>query len=90
MHPGGTRELAQWMHDTQIPWWGIDAGSGHHPMNTTIRYMRTDLIHRFEEKVEKDTDFHPHGSLGPVTTPSTCVSPTGSLPASRVSPHPRL
>ena len=28
MHPGGTRELAQWMHDMQISWWGIDAGSG--------------------------------------------------------------
>ena len=51
MHPGGTRELAQWMHDTQISWWGIDAGSGDHPMNTTIRYMRPDLTHRFEEKV---------------------------------------
>ena len=51
MHPGGTRELAQWMHDMQIAWWGIDAGSGDHPMNTTIRYMRPDLTHRFEEKV---------------------------------------
>jgi kynurenine formamidase len=51
MHPGGTRELAQWMHDMRIAWWGIDAGSGDHPMNTTIRYMRPDLTHRFEEKV---------------------------------------
>jgi hypothetical protein len=33
-------------------------------MNTTIRYMRTDLIHRFEKKVG-EADFHPHGSLGP-------------------------
>src|SRR5262245_40387258 len=53
MHPGGTRELAQWMHDMQISWWGIDAGSGDHPMNTTIRYMRPDLTRRFEEKVGK-------------------------------------
>jgi kynurenine formamidase len=37
----------------QISWWGIDAGSGDHPMNTTIRYMRPDLTHRFEEKVGK-------------------------------------
>lgn len=51
MHPGGTRELAQWMHDMQISWWGIDAGSGDHPMNTTIRYMRQDLTRRFEEQV---------------------------------------
>jgi len=25
LHPGGTRELAQWMHDMAISWWGIDA-----------------------------------------------------------------
>ncbi|OLD93261.1 MAG: hypothetical protein AUG80_21260 [Candidatus Rokubacteria bacterium 13_1_20CM_4_68_9] len=49
LHPGGTRELAQWMHDMAISWWGIDAGSGDHPMNTTIRYMRPDLAQRFEE-----------------------------------------
>jgi hypothetical protein len=39
------------MHDMRITWWGIDAGSGDHPMNTTIRYMRPDLTRRFEEKV---------------------------------------
>ena len=40
MHPGGTQDLARWMHDMQISWWGIDAGPGDHPINTTIRYMR--------------------------------------------------
>ena len=49
--PAVTRELAQWMHDMQISWWGIDAGSGDHPMNTTIRDMRPDLTHQFEEHV---------------------------------------
>jgi kynurenine formamidase len=39
------------MHDMRIAWWGIDAGSGDHPMNTTIRYMRPDLTQRFEEKM---------------------------------------
>lgn len=51
MHPGGTQELAAWMREMEISWWGIDAGSGDHPMNTTIRYMRPDLTRRFEEKV---------------------------------------
>ena len=31
MHPGGNQELAKWMHDMQISWWGIDAGLGDHP-----------------------------------------------------------
>ena len=51
MHPGGTRELAEWMMDMELAWWGIDAGSGDHPMNTTIRHMRPDLTRRFEQKV---------------------------------------
>ncbi len=51
MHTGGTQELALWMCDMQISWWGVDAGSGDHPMNTTIRYMRSDLTRQFEKKV---------------------------------------
>jgi kynurenine formamidase len=35
MHPGGSARLAEWMADMEIRWWGIDAGSGDHPMNTT-------------------------------------------------------
>lgn len=49
MHPGGGVELATWMLEMEISWWGIDAGSGDHPMNTTIRNMRPDLAHRFKE-----------------------------------------
>ena len=51
MHPGGGVELARWMRDMEIRWWGIDAGSGDHPMNTTIRDMRPDLANQFEEHV---------------------------------------
>lgn len=51
MHPGGKRELAEWMLDMRISWWGVDAGSGDHPMNTTIRDMRPDLARRFEQHV---------------------------------------
>jgi kynurenine formamidase len=51
MHPGGGLELARWMMEMEIAWWGIDAGSGDHPMNTTIRTMRPDITHRFEQHV---------------------------------------
>lgn len=51
MHPGGSVRLARWMAEMEIRWWGIDAGSGDHPMNTTIRNMRPDLLARFEEHV---------------------------------------
>lgn len=51
MHPGGSVRLAEWMADMEIAWWGIDAGSGDHPMNTTIRNMRPDLLAKFEEHV---------------------------------------
>ena len=51
MHPGGKLELLEWMLDMEIKWFGIDAGSGDHAMNTSIRYMRQDLAKQFEEKV---------------------------------------
>ena len=51
MHPGATNEMASWMLDMEISWWGVDTGSADHPMNTTIRTMRPDLTRQFEEKV---------------------------------------
>lgn len=51
MHPGGSVRLARWMAEMEIRWWGIDAGSGDHPMNTTIRNMRPDLLAQFEQHV---------------------------------------
>ena len=56
MHPGGKKELVDWMLDMEIKWFGIDAGSGDHPMNTTIRHMRPDLTKQFEDKVGKRVD----------------------------------
>ncbi len=61
MHPGGKMELLEWMLDKKIKWFGIDVGSGDHPMNTTIRFMRTDLRKQFEEHVGMDaSEFFPH------------------------------
>jgi kynurenine formamidase len=51
MHPGGTRDLLEWMRDMRIKWFGIDAGSGDHPMNTSIRTQRPDLTRQFEKRV---------------------------------------
>ncbi len=56
MHPGGNKELVDWMLEMEIKWFGIDAGSGDHPMNTTIRHMRPDLARQFEEKVGMPAD----------------------------------
>lgn len=56
MHPGGKLELLQWMLDMEIKWFGIDAGSGDHPMWTTIRNMRPDLTTLFEEQVGMPVD----------------------------------
>ena len=53
-------ELLQWMFDMEIKWFGVDAGSGDHPMNTPIRDMRADLVPFFEEKVGMSvSDFFP-------------------------------
>ena len=61
MHPGGKLELLDWMFDMEIKWFGIDAGSGDHPMWTTIRNMRPDLTTLFEEKVAMPVDqFFPY------------------------------
>ena len=56
MHPGGNKELVDWMLEMEIKWFGIDAGSGDHPMNTTIRHMRPDLTKQFEEQVGKPVE----------------------------------
>ena len=51
MHPGGKMELLEWMLAKKIKWFGIDAGSGDHPMNASIRHSRADLAKEFEAKV---------------------------------------
>lgn len=37
MHPGPTKEFAQWCKKRKIKWIGVDCGSADHPMNTKIR-----------------------------------------------------
>src|SRR5215470_6834062 len=61
MHPGGKMDLLNWMLDMKIPWFGIDCGSGDHPMNTTIRFMRRDLRQQFEKHVGMNcNEYFPH------------------------------
>lgn len=56
MHPGGSHELLAWMLDMKIKWFGVDAGSGDHPMNTSIRERRPDVRRQFEKKVGKSCE----------------------------------
>jgi kynurenine formamidase len=56
MHPGGSVELLNWMFKKKIRWFGVDCGSGDHPMNTTIRNMRPDLAKRFEAHMGQPMD----------------------------------
>ncbi|MFQ5998594.1 MAG: cyclase family protein [Candidatus Bathyarchaeia archaeon] len=50
-HPGPTQELAKWMLKMKIRWFGVDAGSADHPMNTSaVRRNRPDLVRKFEKK----------------------------------------
>ena len=56
MHPGGAEELADWIIDMQFKWTGFDCGSGDHPMNTSIRYRRPDIVKKFEKMTGKNID----------------------------------
>lgn len=56
MHPGPGMELLDWMVEMDISWWGVDCGSGDHPMWTSIRNMRPDLKEQFERKVGKKAE----------------------------------
>jgi|SRR5215207_2791684 len=50
-HPGGGRELAEWIVDMELAWTGSDTGSADHPMNTTIKNMRQDIRAEYEELI---------------------------------------
>lgn len=52
-HPGGGRELAEWLVEMDIAWSAVDCASADHPMNTTIRKMRPELVEEFEDMVGK-------------------------------------
>ena len=36
-HPGGDRELAEWIVEMELAWTGFDTASGDNPLNTSIR-----------------------------------------------------
>jgi len=47
-HPGGGRELAEWIVEMDLAWTGSDTGSADHPMNTSIKNMRPDVRAEYE------------------------------------------
>lgn len=53
MHPGSGMEMCDWAEEMQLSWFGIDCGGGDHPMNSPIKYLRPDLVTKFEKKVGK-------------------------------------
>jgi kynurenine formamidase len=50
-HPGGGRELAEWIVEMDLAWTAVDCGSGDHPMNTSIRVKRPDVTREYERKM---------------------------------------
>lgn len=56
MHPGGGRELAEWIVSMKIRWWAFDTGSADHPMNTSIRYKRPDLAREYRRRTGRDPE----------------------------------
>jgi kynurenine formamidase len=50
-HPGGGRELAEWIVEMDLSWTGSDTGSADHPMNTTIKTMRPDIREEYEDRI---------------------------------------
>lgn len=55
-HPGGTKELAQWIVDKKLAWTGTDCGSADHPMNTSIRYKRPEIRREYEKLFGVDVE----------------------------------
>jgi kynurenine formamidase len=55
-HPGGGRELAEWIVDMDLAWTGSDTGSADHPMNTTIKSMRPDIRAEYERTLDMSLD----------------------------------
>ena len=55
-HPGGGRDLAEWIVEMQLAWTAVDCGSGDHPMNTTIRTKRPDATREYERRMGKKVE----------------------------------
>jgi kynurenine formamidase len=55
-HPGGDRDLADWIVGMKLKWWGFDTGSADHPMNTSIRYKRPDQAREYVRRTGRDPE----------------------------------
>lgn len=55
-HPGGNRQLAEWIVEMELAWTGFDTGSGDHPMNTSIRHKRPDAARAYERETGRKID----------------------------------
>jgi kynurenine formamidase len=56
-HPGGGRELAEWIVDMELAWTGFDCGSGDNPLNTSIRTKwRPEIARQFHERTGRSAD----------------------------------
>jgi kynurenine formamidase len=56
-HPGGDRELAEWIVGMELAWTGFDCGSGDNPLNTSIRTKwRPEIARQFQAQSGIDPD----------------------------------
>ncbi|MDR5684433.1 MAG: cyclase family protein [Armatimonadota bacterium] len=55
-HPGGGRELAEWIAEMEFRWTGFDCASADHPMNTSIRYKRSDIAREYRRRTGRDPE----------------------------------
>jgi arylformamidase len=56
-HPGGDRELAEWIVGMELAWTGFDCGSGDNPLNTSIRTKwRPEIARQFQARSGIDPD----------------------------------
>jgi kynurenine formamidase len=55
-HPGGYLALARWIVARHLRWIGFDLPGADHPMNTTIRDLRPDLVARFEARTGRPVE----------------------------------
>ena len=63
-HPGGERELAEWIVEMELAWTGTDTGSADHPMNTSIRTKRPDIARAFTKETGKvPEEIYPEDNL---------------------------
>jgi kynurenine formamidase len=56
-HPGGDREFAEWLVETELAWTGFDTASGDNPLNTSIRTKwRPEIARQFQDQTGINPD----------------------------------